>query len=88
MTVAEEQTPFEHACTLLKDMIVLQQAGDPSWRERVPTFYSLIAQITDPADGWRLDSLVAQWLRHVTGQKVALQADLLLLQAQLPEPGA
>ena len=83
--MAQEQTPFEHACTLLKDMIVLQQAGDPPWTEHLPTFYSLAEQITDPADGWRLDSLVAQWLRHVTGQKVALQADLLLLQAQRPK---
>ena len=69
-------------------MIVLQQAGDPSWRERLPRFYSLVEQVTDHADGWRLDSLVAQWLRHVAGQKVALQADLLLLEAQYPELGA
>jgi hypothetical protein len=88
--MAEEQTPFEHACALLEDMMRLPQQTDTAQRlmERWPAFFSAANAMIAPEDTQRIVDALAQWLRHLRGETIALQADLLLLQAQDPEPGA
>jgi hypothetical protein len=86
--MAQEQTPFERAYVFLKEMILVHQAGDLAWIERLPTFYSLAEQMTGPTNTWRLGAVVKQWKRQVASQPGVRPADLLLLQAQDPEPGA
>ena len=87
--MAEEQTPFEHACALLEDIMRLPQQTETAQllMERWPAFFSAANAIIDPEDMQRIVDAMAQWLRHLRGENIALQADLLLLQAQDPEPG-
>lgn len=79
-----DPSPFARARAFLQRTIFLQQQGDPTWTGRMPEMYGLIDQITDVEDGRRLGALVGQWLRHVSGERVALEAEMLLLQAQRP----
>jgi len=78
----ETPSPFERLCRLYEELREEQVLGDSAWCTRLPEFFPLIAQITDPAEQEQVRTLTADWIASIVNEESALDAEALLLNAR------
>jgi hypothetical protein len=77
----ETPSPFARLCLLYEELREEQELGTSAWCTRLPEFFPLIAQITDPAEQEQVRALTADWISSIVNEESALDAQALLLDA-------
>ena len=78
----EPPSPFDRLCLLYEELRAEQEEGNSAWYTRLPEFFPLIDQITDPAEQEQARALTADWISSIVNEESALDAQALLVEAQ------
>jgi hypothetical protein len=79
-----DNSPFARLCHVLLTMRHAQENGNTAWRGLLPEVWPLIDQITDPGEQQHIRTLMAGWRRSQQAARQVLQAERVLIEAQLP----